>query len=79
MTTIGAFEAKVHFSALLDRVEKGERIVITRRGVPVAMLVPVSRRHMEPEHVVEAFRRFRRGKRLGGLPLRALIAEGRIE
>ena len=79
MTTIGAFEAKVHFSELLDRVEKGERIVITRRGMPVAQLVPVSPRRREPEQVVEAFRRFRRGKRLGGLPLRALVAEGRVE
>ncbi|MCM8748479.1 type II toxin-antitoxin system prevent-host-death family antitoxin [Thermomicrobiaceae bacterium CFH 74404] len=79
MTAIGAFEAKVHFSELLDRVEKGERIVITRRGVPVAQLVPVSPRRGDPEQVVEAFRRFRRGKRLDGLPLRALVAEGRVE
>ena len=32
MTTIGAFEAKGHFSEPLDRVEKGERIAITRPG-----------------------------------------------
>ncbi|GBD15874.1 hypothetical protein HRbin26_00769 [bacterium HR26] len=79
MATIGAFEAKVHFSEVLDRVEKGERIVITRRGVPVAMLVPISPRRREPEQAIEAFRRFRRGKRLDGLPLHALIAEGRVE
>ena len=40
-TRIGAFEAKTHLSALLDRVEKGEELTITRRGVPVARLVPV--------------------------------------
>jgi prevent-host-death family protein len=40
-TSIGAFEAKTHLSALLDRVEKGEELTITRRGVPVARLVPV--------------------------------------
>lgn len=40
-TNIGAFEAKTHLSALLDRVEKGEELTITRRGVPVARLVPV--------------------------------------
>jgi prevent-host-death family protein len=39
-TTIGAFEAKTHLSQLLDRVEKGEHIEITRRGHPVARLVP---------------------------------------
>jgi prevent-host-death family protein len=40
MTTIGAFEAKTHLSHLLERVAKGERILITNRGKPVAMLVP---------------------------------------
>jgi prevent-host-death family protein len=40
MDEIGAFEAKNTLSALLDRVEKGEEIIITRRGTPVAKLVP---------------------------------------
>jgi prevent-host-death family protein len=40
MTEIGAFEAKNKLSALLDRVEKGEEIVITRHGRPVAKLIP---------------------------------------
>lgn len=40
MTTIGAFEAKTKLSELLDRVERGEEIVITRHGKPAARLVP---------------------------------------
>ncbi len=40
MTTIGSFEAKTHLPQLLQRVAKGERILITNRGKPVAMLVP---------------------------------------
>jgi prevent-host-death family protein len=40
MDTVGTFEAKTHLSHLLERVAKGERIVITNRGRPVAMLVP---------------------------------------
>jgi prevent-host-death family protein len=40
MTEIGAFEAKNTLSALLERAEKGEEIVITKRGRPVAKLVP---------------------------------------
>ena len=36
--SVGAFEAKTHFSTLLDRVEKGDRIVITRHGREVAVL-----------------------------------------
>ncbi len=40
MQEIGAFEAKNTLGALLDRVQKGEEIVITRHGKPVARLTP---------------------------------------
>ncbi len=40
METIGAFQAKTHLAALLERVERGERSTITRHGKPVAQLVP---------------------------------------
>ena len=40
MKEIGAFEAKNTLSALLDLVESGEEIIITRHGKPVARLVP---------------------------------------
>jgi prevent-host-death family protein len=40
---VGAFEAKTHFSQLLERVAKGEEITITKHDVPVARLVPASR------------------------------------
>lgn len=39
MQEIGAFEAKNTLGSLLDRVERGEEIVITRHGKPVARLV----------------------------------------
>ncbi len=35
---VGAFEAKTHFSQLLDEVEKGAVVRINRRGKPVAVL-----------------------------------------
>ena len=41
--SFGAFEAKTHFSNLLDRVEKGDRIVITRHGREVAVLAPIEK------------------------------------
>jgi prevent-host-death family protein len=44
-TTIGSFEAKTHFAQLLERVEQGEEIVITRCGKPVARLVPAHTGH----------------------------------
>ena len=40
MKTIGTFEAKTHLTRLLSQVAKGERILITNRGRPAAMLVP---------------------------------------
>ena len=41
MSEIGAYEAKTHLPKLLERVQKGERFVITRHGRPVAELTPV--------------------------------------
>ncbi len=79
METIGAFEAKTHFSALLARVRGGERVTITHRGRPVAMLVPVEagRSRLPAAEVVARFRRARRGLRLAGTPVRELIEAGR--
>ncbi|MFP6772936.1 MAG: type II toxin-antitoxin system prevent-host-death family antitoxin [Alphaproteobacteria bacterium] len=37
---VGAFEAKTHLSALLDKVSRGEEVLITRRGKAIARLVP---------------------------------------
>ena len=40
MAKMSAFDAKTHFGELLDRVSKGEEVVITRHDKPVARLVP---------------------------------------
>lgn len=64
MNEIGAFEAKNTLGSLLDRVERGEEIVITRHGKPVARLVPNDRRAGELQ-VQAAFDRIRdRARRL---------------
>ena len=42
MHKVGAIEAKVHLSELLDSVQLGEHITITKRGKPVAQLIPVN-------------------------------------
>ncbi|WP_419662590.1 type II toxin-antitoxin system Phd/YefM family antitoxin [Desulfosarcina variabilis] len=44
METISVADTKAHLSELLDRVEKGEEIVVTRRGRPVARLSPIKSR-----------------------------------
>jgi prevent-host-death family protein len=40
MREVGAFEAKNKLGQLLDLVERGEEVIITRHGKPVARLVP---------------------------------------
>jgi prevent-host-death family protein len=41
LQTIAAFEAKTHFSSLLERVAHGEEITITRHGKAIARLLPI--------------------------------------
>ncbi|KGA95089.1 hypothetical protein LptCag_2523 [Leptospirillum ferriphilum] len=47
MKSVGAYEMKTHLSRLLEEVEKGERIVITRHGRPIAELIPYPVRNTE--------------------------------
>lgn len=79
MSEIGAYEAKTHLSTLLRRVETGERITITRHGVPVAELVPPgSRGTVGAIAAVAELRGFGDGRTLGPeLCVRDLIDEGR--
>lgn len=77
-TTVGTFDAKTHLNGLLKRVSKGETIRITRRGVPVAHLVPANAgEKQEPAQLVQEIRALRRGATLGKITIRDLINEGR--
>jgi prevent-host-death family protein len=65
MTTIGAFEAKTHLSALLDRAAKGESFTITKHGMPVAVLAPFATDDQaHRDAAIERLRQFGRGRRL---------------
>ena len=77
--TIGAYEAKTHFSALLEKVEAGEEFTITKHGTPVARLVPVKKELTPAERrkVIERWIERSKGLSLGGLKIRDLINEGR--
>jgi prevent-host-death family protein len=77
--TVGAYEAKTHLAALLDQVERGERVTITRHGRPVAVLMPPSGLPgRTAEETVAALLELRLGRCLGeGLTVRDLIDEGR--
>jgi prevent-host-death family protein len=79
MREVGAFKAKTKLGQLLDQVEHGEEIVITRHGRPVARLTSV-----EPGFDREKARRAvagiletSKGVTLGGLKIKDLINEGR--
>ena len=75
---VGCYEAKTHLPRLLARVERGERITITRHGVPIALLVPVDKRSvLDRKAAVEAVRAFAKGHSLKGVSIRELIEEGR--
>jgi prevent-host-death family protein len=79
MHEIGAFEAKNKLGTLLDWVERGEEVVITRRGKAVARLVPVTpgfdreKARQAAENIIARSK----GVTLGGLKIRDLINEGR--
>ena len=79
MKSIGVFEAKMHFSELLDTVSRGERITITRHGVPTALLVPVSEAAPKLTHqeVVEGMRALRKRVNPGKMNVRDMVNEGR--
>ena len=78
METVGAYEAKTHLPKLLERVVKGERIIITKHGVPVAVLQPPEPlRKTEPKKVIAELRKFREKHTLRGPLIRDMIEEGR--
>lgn len=78
-STVGAYEAKTHFSQLLERVAVGEEITITRHGTPVARLIPALPCYSN-ENRMDAIRKMRelsKRNRLGDLRIQDLKAEGR--
>ena len=73
------FDAKNRLSALVDRVERGEEITITRRGKPVAKLVPADPGfdREKAREAVEGLIRASKGLSLRGLSIKDLVSEGR--
>jgi len=79
MREMGAFEAKNTFGRLLDQVEHGEEIVITRRGRAVARIVPADPGfdRDKARRAVAGILETSRGVTLDGLNIKDLINEGR--
>jgi prevent-host-death family protein len=81
-TTVGSFEAKTKLAELLDKVEAGETVIITRRGFAVAQLVPVkpADERARQRALIEEIKRWRVGKDRGAKPgstIPELIKAGR--
>ena len=79
MKEIGAFEAKNRLGQLLDWVEAGEEVVITRRGKVVARVVPPNAAfdRERGRRAAARIREMRKGVTPGGLSIKDLINEGR--
>jgi prevent-host-death family protein len=85
MTTMTAFEAKTRFGELLERVARGEEVIITRHDKPVARIVPEGAPRLDEvrravaglEALQQAVRRRSRAK-LSDREVRAAIEAGRL-
>lgn len=77
--TFGVFEAKNRLTALLDEVEAGHEILITRRSKPVARLVPAVAGfdRIRARRAADDLLRASRGLTLGGVSIKELVSEGR--
>jgi prevent-host-death family protein len=77
---IGAFEAKTHFSQIIEKAEKGEDFIITRRGKPVAKIIPFKQeKEMTFKEAIEGMKELRKYYRgePGSFNVREAIEEGR--
>ena len=79
MKSIGAFEAKTHLSELLERVSRGEKVTITRHGVPTAVLIPATDAQPKLTHqeVVAGMRALRKRVKAGKMSVRDMVEKGR--
>tara|TARA_R110002020_G_scaffold25240_7_gene82302 strand:+ start:3861 stop:4109 length:249 start_codon:yes stop_codon:yes gene_type:complete len=80
MDEVGILEARNTLSALIERVERGEEVTITRHGKPVAKLVSTEtddERKARARAAIEWIRANRTGNALEGASIREMIEEGR--
>ncbi|MGA2584501.1 MAG: type II toxin-antitoxin system prevent-host-death family antitoxin [Tepidisphaeraceae bacterium] len=78
MRKIGSYELKVHLSEVLDSVEHGQTVIVTRHGKPIARILPNAEAEQSATGaVVRALRDFPRTRLPKGVTIRGLIEEGR--
>jgi prevent-host-death family protein len=75
MKSVGSYEAKTHLPRLLSQVEKGESITITKRGKPIARIVPAEEPpQRDVASVIREFRAYsqQQARTLGNLSIRQI-------
>jgi prevent-host-death family protein len=84
MNSITAFEAKTRLGRLLDRVQAGEELLITRHGRPIARIIPMLQNDSADslDRALKAFREIReslkaKGVKISSKEIRQWIREGR--
>ena len=78
MQTIGIFDAKTHFSAIMEKVARGKDFLITRRGQPIAKITAVKTQDNETTaQTIEAILKFRKERKSSQAQSKAWIQEGR--
>ncbi len=78
MEQIGLHEAKTHLSEIIAKVHEGHEYIITRRGIPVARLIPAEKPSRDAaREALHRARKLRETLSLDGLKIKDLIEEGR--
>ena len=78
MQSRGVFEAKTHFSEIIEQVLQGEEFLITRRGQPIAKITTVNgQNHEAIAKTIEDILQFRKGRKSTQSQSKAWIRQGR--
>lgn len=78
MDKVSVYDAKAHFSELIERAQSGRSTVITKRGRVVAKLVPAKAPEWDRAAVLDEAEAFRKRVKIKGrVNIRKLIEEGR--
>jgi prevent-host-death family protein len=76
---VSTADAKNRLSELLGEVARGTEVTITRRGIPIAKLVPATPTfdREKARLAADGIRRLSRGRTLDGIKIKDLVDEGR--
>ena len=78
MRTIGAFEAKTHLSESLERAAQGEETLVTRRGIPIAKIIPFNKsQNLTKENTILRLKNLRKNLQLRNFSWKELRDQGR--